>query len=277
MKVCKVDGCGEAVKARGLCNKHYLGARRAGDLGLFEGPGRGRYAPETSRSCAGVSVCGKKAAARGLCNSCYQVRRKTGVLDRLPIINAGKTCGAEGCKNKAQGLGYCSTHYTRFIKYGDPLGIAEKKTGAPCSTKGCVGLTVARGMCSNCYQHFMKHGDPTKRSDWFNRRSEKIVDPKGYVLVYVGKHPNANRSSRVQEHRLVMSEFLGRPLRSNENVHHKNGNKADNGIENLELWVTAQPPGQRPLDLMKWARRVLKAYATDEPKLKRLEYRNSRQ
>jgi hypothetical protein len=274
MKICRIDGCDRKVKARGLCDKHYLFARRSGNLEMFDGPGRGRYAPDTSRTCSGVSECGKEECARGLCNSCYQMRRKTGKLNPLPIVNAGKACKVDGCSNKAQGLGYCGTHYDRFKKYGDPLGVAQRKTGNPCSTDGCSGLTVALGMCRNCYSHFKRYGDPTKRSDWFKRRSEKIVDEKGYVFVYVGKHGNATRSSRVPEHRYVMSQFLGRPLLKNENVHHKNGDRSDNRIENLELWATSQPTGQRPLDLIEWARIILKTYASDEKKLKELEYRN---
>lgn len=61
----------------------------------------------------------------------------------------------------------------------------------------------------------------------------------GYISVYAPEHPNA-RNNRVMEHRLVMEKHLGRYLKSDEIVHHKNEDRSDNRIENLEVMTRAQ-------------------------------------
>jgi hypothetical protein len=80
----------------------------------------------------------------------------------------------------------------------------------------------------------------------------RFVARNGYVRVHKPDHPNANCDGYVQEHRFVMEQLIGRPLDRSESVHHRNGIRGDNRPENLELWVSPQPSGQRPEDLADW-------------------------
>jgi hypothetical protein len=63
----------------------------------------------------------------------------------------------------------------------------------------------------------------------------KIFLNNGYPSIYIPEHELADQTGRVFIHRLVMSEHLGRKLNSNEIVHHKDGNKWNWKIDNLEL------------------------------------------
>jgi hypothetical protein len=72
--------------------------------------------------------------------------------------------------------------------------------------------------------------------------------------------PHADKKGRIAEHTYIMMKHIGRPLFKGENVHHINGIRDDNRIENLELWHRSQPPGQRVEDKVKWCIEFLTLY-----------------
>lgn len=59
-----------------------------------------------------------------------------------------------------------------------------------------------------------------------------------YWYVWAKGHPNATKTGYVAEHRLLMSEKIGRPLAPGEVVHHRDGNPENNDLANLELFLT---------------------------------------
>lgn len=72
-----------------------------------------------------------------------------------------------------------------------------------------------------------------------NWRGGRVVEPRGYVLIRVGKdHPLADCRGYAYEHRLIAQDAAGRPLTTSEEVHHDNEVKGDNTPQNLEVCAT---------------------------------------
>lgn len=111
----------------------------------------------------------------------------------------------------------------------------------------------ARSYCVKHYQRFTKYGDPLFTA----------VAPPGSGTVDRGYHRQVVAGKQVRTHRLVMEQHLGRPLTVDENVHHINGVKDDNRLDNLELWSTSQPKGQRVADKVDWAVSLIERYAPE--------------
>lgn len=122
----------------------------------------------------------------------------------------------------------------------------------------CMKLHTANGMCQMHYKRVKLYGNP------FTREKGHKGTRQTYKYVAALGHSNSDTKGWIAEHRLVMSEHLGRPLTNGENVHHKNGNRLDNRLENLELWNTKQPKGQKVEDKIQYAIEILKQYAPEK-------------
>jgi hypothetical protein len=73
-----------------------------------------------------------------------------------------------------------------------------------------------------------------------NSRAGFEENHDGYIMIYEPNHPNSKKNGWIKEHRWIMSQHIDRALREWEHVHHKNGNKKDNRLENLELMTNSE-------------------------------------
>ena len=91
-----------------------------------------------------------------------------------------------------------------------------------CSIANCNKKAFCRNLCQSHYSRLRRYGNPNGGSR-FNY-GKGWINEAGYRIV-----------NRTREHRLIVEKHIGRKLKKNEIIHHKNANRLDNRIENLQI------------------------------------------
>lgn len=164
-------------------------------------------------------------------------------------------CKFDGCERPHVARGYCGPHYKQLHR-GEKLRPAiERKRNMICMFPKCGREALGKYCMGHNSQR--SKGQELRPLKPRNNNGDGTINRDGYLMFAHKGYRNK------MEHRLVMEHILGRPLSKNETVHHKNGIKTDNRPENLELWASSQPPGQRVEDLVAWAKEILATYSSE--------------
>lgn len=207
---CKAEGCERTTEggSLGFCHAHYVASRR------------GEY------------------------------DKKTGERLREPLrvrsYGSEALCSVAGCLRRPKADGLCVAHWQRAQKHQDlTVPIQTRKVGdfIVCLVAGCEKRAESKGMCaahSSQRRLGILSEDGTKvREPQIGRKRTRqrwVMPRDGYILIVAPEgHPRPRADGSLLEHRHVMEQALGRYLEEWEIVHHKNGDRQDNRIENLEL------------------------------------------
>jgi hypothetical protein len=138
-----------------------------------------------------------------------------------------KICSIDDCQNISRAHGYCMKHYMRFSRHGSPLiqgQLYPSKVPSVCTLEFCNLQHYAKGLCNLHYIRQKRHGDPKKRLT----NKGFTISTNGYKVIWSEGNP-------ILEHRYIMQQHVGRPLSTDEIVHHVDGDKLNNNLENLRL------------------------------------------
>lgn len=166
--------------------------------------------------------------------------------------------------------GWCKKHYSRWYRYGDVNFRKTEQQAGTCIVGDCDRAQKTNHMCGAHQRRAYLWGDA--RADLPLRAAyehTRVQIEQGYVRIKTSGHPRGGKYGWVLEHIVVMEGKLQRELLPGENVHHINGIRDDNRAENLELWVQAQPPGQRAADVLRWAEEIVQRYGSERHVLER--------
>ena len=249
-RVCSVDGCEGKHRSKGYCKTHYYRQLKGRPLE----PGL----PLNQTAICSVSGCTNLYSAKGLCKSCYfrspDVKaRKNARRRKGSHIVTCTVCESEFQTNYQRPNNYCSKACYDKGQLNREKERQQDTGRSRCYAPSCDRAAIVKGLCDAHNQRLRKGLSLTPP---LQKKTKGVGEwPNGYG--YIIKN---TPSGRKMKHRYIMEQHLGRDLLPHENVHHKNGIRDDNRIENLELWSKSQPSGQRVDDKVAWSIKFLSEY-----------------
>lgn len=146
---------------------------------------------------------------------------------------ANGTCSVDGCEKPIKHSGLCSMHAERKRRTGDPGEARPRRRphGAapePCRLDGCSkpAIGYSHGLCQMHAWRVRNYGDP------HHEQPKQRIRKDGYRAIWKPDHPLAYSDGYVLEHRMVVHD-AGIEVPDGHHVHHVNGDKLDNRLENL--------------------------------------------
>lgn len=164
-------------------------------------------------------------------------------------------CVVKDCVNRAYAARArrCDNHRSRCVAYGCEWDAPRRSGRANYESLCHAHAGRKRGRSKTPFD------SPIKRNggDYWH------LNASGYLQRSVVIDRDTGRRKNILQHRVVMEQHLNRPLTEHETVHHLNGDRTDNRLDNLELWSKSQPYGQRVSDKIRHAKEILATYGDD--------------